>query len=73
MSNTLKPVLANIILLAKMPNKFHVRLLMPNINYKTICNHIHDLLPFNNLQQLVVKEIMDPIIKNKTKMYFDMN
>ena len=49
MSGILRPVLAKIVLLNRMLERFFLKLLMTNAIYKTICDHIHDLLPLNNL------------------------
>lgn len=71
-SGTLEPELANIVLLNGTPDKFIIRSLTLNADYKTVYDHIHGLLPLNNLQQLVVVEIMYHIIKNKERMCLDI-
>lgn len=44
-----------------------------NSNSKIVYNYTHLLLLLNQLQYLIVKEIFDYTIKNKRKMYLDLN
>ncbi len=71
LSGTLEPVLDDLVLLDRKPDEFHLKPPEPDADCKTVCDHIHDLLPLDNLQRLVVEEIMDYIIKNKGKMRLD--
>ncbi len=40
-------------------------------DFRAVCNHIHLLLPLNQLQHLIVKGILDHTIKFKGKMFFN--
>lgn len=50
---------------------YYLALLSPNSDSKTVCNYIHLLLHLYQLQRLIVKDILDHIIKKKEKIYFD--
>ncbi len=64
----LEPVLGKADFVGDMLYRIFTEHINPNSDCKTGCNHIHDILPLNKLQRLVVEEIIDHIIKNKEKM-----
>lgn len=72
-SGILEPVVGTTLLVNNMLCKIFSELINPNFNCKTICNHIHDILPFNTMQKLVVEGIINHIIRNKGKMHFATN
>ena len=72
LSGNLEPVLDNILLLDETPDGFPLGPTMLNADCKTVCDHIYDRLPLNNLQRLVVEEIINHIIKNKSRMHLDI-
>lgn len=45
----------------------------PNFDYKTIYNHIYDILSPNIMQRLVVERIIDHNIRKEKKLHFDIN
>ena len=51
----------------------YLAILLPDSNSKIVCNHIHLLLPLNQIQHLIVKDILNYVIKNKEKMYLDFS
>ena len=48
-------------------------MLLPNNNFKAICDQIYLLLLLNQLQYLVVEGILDHSIKYKGKMFLDLD
>lgn len=50
-----------------------LKLINPNFDCKTIVNDINDTFLLNTLQKLIIKNIIDYIIKNKRKMHFKIN
>lgn len=45
-----------------------LKLLLPKNGSKRVCNHIYNILFFNKLQCLIVKEILPYVILSKSKM-----
>lgn len=52
------------------PSSSHVlpNSLPVNANYKVVADHIYAVLPLNVLQRLVVKGVVDHVIKNKGRL-----
>lgn len=69
----LKLVVIIMLLLNSIPCKIFSKLINPNFNQWTIHNHIHNILPLNTLYGIFVKNIIDYIIENKEKIYFDID
>ncbi len=64
----LEPVLGKADFVDDMSYGIFVKHVNSNSYYRTVCNHIYEILSFNKLQRLVVEEIIDYVIKNKRKM-----
>ncbi len=62
-------VMAN--LTPKPANSHILDTLPPDSDSRAVCDHIHLLLPLNQLQRLIIKRILDYAIKFKRKMFFD--
>lgn len=63
----------NIGLISNLITPYFLNVISPDSNFKAICNQIYLLLLLNQLQQLIIGDILDYIIKNKKRMYLDSN
>lgn len=57
-------------ILPKPGSSYSLDLLPPDSDSKTVYNHIHLLLPLNQLQRLNIKTILDHLIKNERNIFF---
>lgn len=66
-------LIINISFTLKIITFYLLDILLPNSNFKTIYNYIYLLLLLNKLEHLLFKDILNYNIKNKEKMYFNLD
>lgn len=59
--------------LPKFKSSYTLKMLSTNSGSKAVCDQIYLILPLNQLQHLTVEGILDHSIKNKGKMFLDLD